>query len=357
MNIVMVSGHACIRVQKQALPLLDKGHRVHLIANKLPSYIEYYHSFGRYEDLKQLIESVRIYSKTADIFHAHNEPSWFVTIIKENTDVPVVLDVHDSYLARITPKEEQDAIDNGKKAIRVTTEERNNFQLADALVFPSESFGELICSEFGLKQPKIILPSYLPRSLYRYDCREWIGGLVYEGRVDLDKEIAASPLRGGFKYCDYLEFAQQCHEAGVNFHLYTIRTDKEFLAAYDEISFVHEPVAFDKLVRNLTRHDWGLVGNIHKTAEWDVAFPNKLFEYIAACLPVVCINAIECSKFVDQYGIGITVKSIEELKQRWSEHEECRARLIKLRQEFTMEKHIHKLEELYGIVVSHHSTT
>ena len=146
MNIVMVANHACVRVQKMAIPLIEKGHDVHLIANKIPSYIEYYDSFSRYEDLKQLINSVRIYAKTADVFHAHNEPSWFATIIKENTNVPVVMDVHDSYLARITPEEEEKAKEEGKNCIRVTTEERNNFQVADGLNFPGESFGELICN-------------------------------------------------------------------------------------------------------------------------------------------------------------------------------------------------------------------
>jgi hypothetical protein len=198
----MVAGHACIRVQKMALPLIEKGYNVHLIANKMPYFHEQYKSFCMWNDLSQLIEAIKIYSKVADVFHAHNEPSWFVTIIKENTKVPVILDVHDSFLARTTPEEEDELREQGKDTYRVVTEERNNFQLADALVFPGQSFRELIVNEFSLHQPAITLPSYLPKRLYRYDCREWLGGLVYEGRVDTKKSIDSSPKTRGFRYCD-----------------------------------------------------------------------------------------------------------------------------------------------------------
>jgi len=331
-----------------ALPLLEKGYQVHLIANKKPQFHEQYKTFCQYGDLGQLIESIKVYSKIADVFHAHNEPSWFVTIVKENTNVPVILDVHDSFLARMTSEEEDAARDKGEETYRVITDERNNFQLADALVFPSDSLKKLVTEEFNLSQPTITLPSYLPKRLYRYDCREWLGGLVYEGRVDLGKDIEKNYKQRGFKYCDYEELAKQAFSLGIDFHLRTTREDADFVNTYSEIAFVHKPAPISELIKHLTKHDWGLVGNLDHTPEWEIAFPNKLFEYIAASVPVVSINAKECSEFVKKHDLGIEVESLEELRDRWPQHRSFRGKLIKKRQQFTMENNIKPLEELYA---------
>jgi len=294
--------------------------------------------------------AVKLLEDKVDIFHAHNEPSWFVTLVKEITDKPVILDMHDSYLARMTPQEEAERREEGEDVFRVTTEERNNAQLADALVFPGENFAQLVTGEFGLKQKSLVLPSYMLRRWYRYNCEEWLGGLVYEGRVDLPDETANHPGSRGFRYCDYLELANECKDSGIDFHIYTVRSDKEFKDTYAEYCFVHEPKEFDRLPKWMSRHDWALVGNVNYTPEWEVAFPNKLFEYIAACVPIVAMNAKACAEYVGEHGIGIGVKSLDELKERWHEHEQCRMNLIKMRQSVTMEAHIGELEKFYESV-------
>tara|TARA_R100001530_G_scaffold57152_2_gene41588 strand:- start:264 stop:1070 length:807 start_codon:yes stop_codon:yes gene_type:complete len=257
-------------------------------------------------------------------------------------DVPVILDVHDSFLARVTPEEK----DENPEVVRISIEERNNFQLADALVFPSRSFADLIIDEFKLTQPHIILPSYLPRRLYRYNAADWMGGLVYEGKIQMDVTSKAS---FGFRYCDYKDFAKKADEIGIKFHLYAGRNneDKEFMKVYNDISFVHPPYVYDELLKNIGRHDWGLVGNLNYTREWEVAMPNKLFDYIAAGVPIVAINAKECGKLVKEHGIGIEVNSLEELFERWEEHTEIRKVLLKKRQQFTMNNNIQPLKDLY----------
>jgi hypothetical protein len=348
MDIVMVSGHACIRCQKEAIPLVENGHDVHMIAKAIPTYHEYYQSFSLATGTNHYLDSIKKYAATADIFHVHNEPSWFVTAIKEACDVPVILDVHDSFLARMTPDEVDKLRSDCKPAHRITVEERNNFQLADGLVFPSEPFAQLIMNEFGLDQPYIILPSYLPRQFYQYAGREWLGGLVYEGRVDLKDQIESDIMLNGFRYCDYLDMAKELHFLGVDFHIYGPQTSGEkFQAAYKDLSFLHGGKSFSKLLPAIGRHDWGLIGNIEHTPEWEVAFPNKLFDYIGACVPIVAINAKHVEEFVENNGIGISINNIEELPRRWSEHRKLRGNLIKQRQKWVMENHIANLEGLY----------
>lgn len=332
-----------------ALPLSERGHNVHMIAQQVPEFAQYYETFTLCEGVNNYLGAIDNLSHRADVFHVHNEPSWFVTAIKERCSVPVILDVHDSFAARMTDAEEAEKREKGEKAYRISVEERNNFQLADALVFPGEAFGKVVMDEYGLDQPHLILPSYLPRQFCQYNGREWMGGVVYQGRVDLKKDIEVNPSMTGFRYCDYEELATAFHNDGVDFHLYTPQSGKEsFQKIYQDISYLHGGKAFSNLLPAIARHDWGLVGNIFHTPEWEVAMPNKLFDYIAANVPVVSINAGACSKFLEETGVGITVESVDELKLRWKEHRECRKRLIKQRQAWVMERHIHKLEELYN---------
>ncbi len=351
MNIVMVAYHSCVRGQKMAMALKDKGHNVHLIASNAPYHAKYYKTFTLVHDLDQTIEAIKISSQFADVFHVHTEPNWYVTVIKENTNTPVIIDIHDSFLSRLTDREVDRIRAKGEEAFRITAEERNNYQLADGIVFPSQTYEKLIKKEFGLNQPFLTLPSYCYRKDYQYTCAEWVGGLVYQGRLDLKTEIKKVVHLKGFTYCDYEEMAQKLSEENIAFHLYPLRQDKEFIDIYKDISIIHAGKDYGDLLKCLTRHDWGLVGNIFPTSQWTAALPNKLFEYIAACVPIVVINAKESGIFVRKHNIGIEVKSIQEFKERWPEHEEIRKNLIKTRLKFTMDAHIHKLEDLYEKII------
>ncbi len=334
-----------------SLPLIERGYEVHLIARKRATFTEQYKSFLHYDNFQQCIDSIRMHVPGTDIFHVHNEPSWFVCAIKELTDIPVVLDVHDTYLTRSTPEQARKALDEGKQHVRVTNEERNAMQVADAFNFVSKGVRDACQREFKLHQPSNVLPSYVPAGLYRYCFKEWWGGLVYEGRVTLPWQHEQLEGGTGAHYCDYLEVAEAAKRLKMDFHIYAGKDDKRFREVYEPLAFVHRGVPYTDLLDQITRHDWGLVGNTVKNTQWDVAMPNKLFDYIAAGVPSVCIGAAESSELVEQHGFGITVESIDELAERWREHRQCRAKLWKARRALSMDAHIHSLERLYEEVI------
>lgn len=347
----MIAGHACVRVQKMALPLLQEGHNVHLIAQKKPSLWEAYNTFSMWIDARHIIETIKLFEKSnnVDIYHCHNEPSWFVTLLKERTKKPVILDVHDTFLTRVTPEQEDNMRDCGYNPVRIMGEERTNFQIADGLIFVSPKVRDLVCDEFNLGQPNIVVPQYLPEMLYKYNFGHWMGGLTYEGKVQLPSEIIADQRNFGFDYCDYTQIAKDCKRVGMDFHLYAARNDKEFVNYYKDMAFLHKPVIIRELLGKISRHDWGLVGNSIDSPQWQATLANKFFEYIAAGVPVVSMNAGACSDIIDEYDVGITVGSIDELAERWGEHREKRNNLIKVRNEFTMERHLDDLVDFYRI--------
>jgi len=327
---------------------MNKGYEVHALANKVTQYSDLYRTLFVYQDITQLRQSILAH-KDADIFHCHNEPSWFVTVIKELLpNAKVILDVHDTMLLRRSFEEVEEA--NDPNIFRVSVDERNNMQLADGLVYACDPMQKIVNEEFSLTQPNIVLPSALPKQFYRIDFIRWEQALVYEGRIDNEKEL--SKQWGFFKYSNYIDFAKKCMGHEIPFHIYTPRKNEEVRQDYANICVLHEPLSYDKFIKEMGSHDWGLVGNCFVTPEWKYALPNKLFEYMAACLPIMCFNADESWNFIKDYGIGIKVESFQEIKDRWSEQRKCRENLIKHRMEFCLEKYIGKLEDLYKTVLA-----
>lgn len=329
MKIVKIGFHCCVRLQKQATALLDKGHEVHLIGNKLPVAPEFTTSC-HFATVSQLREALRLH-KDADIIHIHNEPSWMVLVAKETLpNVPVVLDIHDAMIFRSTETKHKSA------------EERITFDWADGLVFVGEKCREII----NPKQPFCVLPSYVNEQHYEFKGWQWIGGVAYEGLV------SASDDKGFMQYANYVDVCKGFQEVGIPFHLYAPGGSKEGKRKYYEsICHLCTPLPYDKLIRILGCHDFGLCGNLKKYREWNLAMPNKLFEYIAGGIPIIALNCNEIAKFVRKHKVGIAVKSIQEIKDRWGERAKCQKNVFAKRFEFTMEKHIHVLEELYGKLI------
>ena len=357
MKIGYMAGHACVRVQKMALPMMQRGHTIYMCSQKMPTFADSYDMYTQAFSLHQLRSWVKVMAGQVDMFHCHNEPTWFVTLCKESApDVPVIVDIHDSFLTRVTDEEHKKALEDGDDVLRISVEERNNFHLADALVFPSMPFAEIVIKEYSLQEkPWIVMPSYVPRNLFAYQLNlDWHGGVVYQGRCDLPADIndpKKKYYKRGFRYTDMSDFAGQARALGLQFYIYS-RDDDKFVKHYENLAALHPPVPYTELMGKIARHDWGLVGNSFYTPQWEIAEPNKLYEYIAAGVPPVVMYADNSAGIVSEHAIGMVVESVKELKERWGEHKEFRKRLLKCREMFMMENHIEDLETFYKEVLS-----
>lgn len=312
-------------MQKQAVALLGNGHKVHVIGNRLPTMPDFTTAcyFG---NVSQLREALRLH-KDADIIHVHNEPSWMALVAKEICpDIPVVLDIHDAMIFRSTDIKYKSA------------EERITFEWADGLVFVGDKCREII----EPKQPSCVLPSYVNEQNYVFKNWQYIGGVVYEGRLDTPED------QDFMRYCNYVDLCNEFTKKEMPFHIYAPGGDKgKRKQYYKDICNLCVPKVYEKLIAILGCHDWGLCGNLAEFREWDLAMPNKLFEYLAGGIPVIAMNAGEVGKFVTEHGFGIAVGSVDELKDRWDERAACQKNVFAKRFEWTMENHIHVLEELY----------
>lgn len=325
MKITFIANHFCIRATKQAIALRKRGHKVYGIGFRKPQFFDNLNVFFQCKTINQFREAVRIIDSKTDVYYVHTEPYYYVWILRELSTKPIVLDMHDSMQWRVP-----------NKYAWKSAEERSAITMVDAIVVPSNRCKQLTPTD----KPVVVLPPYVNEQFIQYTCTEWLGGLVYEGRAD--KKADKSYMR----YCKYHELSAECLKNNLPFYIYSPWKDNKQVKEYKD-AIVMPPQDYKSLLIKLSSHDWGLCGNTVKTREWNLAMPNKLFEYMAAGIPIVSINAAEVSKFVKKYKVGISVKSISELKERWDEREECQKNVLKIRHNFTMERNIGPLDKLF----------
>ena len=130
-KVIYIARHCWIRVVKEALCIKEKGYDLHLITERVSQFTDWaFKTITVYPSLNHLYDSIKMFPD-ADLFHVHNEPSFFVTTVKETfPNKPVILDVHDTMLSRRTKSE-----DLNSRKFRISVDERNNFRLADGLVY------------------------------------------------------------------------------------------------------------------------------------------------------------------------------------------------------------------------------
>ena len=208
----------------------------------------------------------------------------------------------------------------------------------------------------GNGKPDAVVENYISEDLVlREKSKRYPGPgdkirMVYEGAVTgggTDKLCDEAP----FAYYDHRDTAKELQAAGIELHMYPARYETGIEAHKQFGVTVHEGRPLAKLIPEMQQYRWGLVGNTNRFKQWDVSMPNKLFEYMAAGIPVVVWNAAEAAKFVEREGVGIVVNSAEEIVARNGEAEKCQEAVLAKIKGWTWEANIHRLEKLYAKVL------
>ena len=259
----------------------------------------------------------------ADLLLVNNEPNWPVAIWREAArGRPLVLDVADIQSQRL-----QGFID---------PYEAQAFELADAYVFVTQDQHEHALSH-GLasaEKPYAILSNHvLAAEMIESTPLPHLGGLVYQG--GMDKRAA----RGGWRDLSSLADAMDGQ-----LHLYGDSVDYGIQHGTE--------TEYSLLIHRLARHDWGFVGSPVSSVAWDKTLPNKIYEYFAAGIPVVVMNAPLCRSFCEA-GMGVYCETVEQVAEvaRTVSPEPYRRAVLERRSEFTMEAHIAPLAEMLSSLV------
>ena len=112
-----------------------------------------------------------------------------------------------------------------------------------------------------------------------------------------------------------------------------------------------EHLEYYELIQALTHYRWGFLGSCTPSLNIEFCMPNKLFEYIAAGLPMIVLHSKRTGKFVTKYGMGIHVEHPSDVNQYLDDAYKYRENVLKHRDEFWMEDHIGILEDLYKSIL------
>lgn len=339
MNILFLSYSGCIRVIKEGMALISRGHNVsfmqHRITNAdLTPMLPYCTFYAGREHLGAKLKTMN----GLDLIHVHNEPSWLGYVAKEaRPDLPVVFDIHDLNMVR-----------NGER----DEDEVKSLYACDGLVFPSPGYRDFCLGDVA----HILDPAYDPffleekphRVIYSMCNKMWmtnlpqyprVNGIVYQGGLGVKEN-------GGWEYRDYRDLAVELFRDHIPFHVYG--SDMGFVNEYvTSGALVMPTLPYFDLLKNLTRYDWGFCGCLKPHPQLARAMPNKLFEYIAAGIPVLVMHADECAAFVEEHQIGHVIGDLSEIPDIYHLHHAYRKRVQNLREEFVMESQVEALEGLY----------
>ena len=327
-KIVLINQHGCGRSLKQALVMTSRGWDMTWLSGLYLGKNKLFQRQVLYQNPKELEDALDLFDDSY-VFIVANEPSWMVTVVKTKyPEARIIFDVHDSNYWRTGEGESS------------WYEEDVASRMCDAYVFPSESAMKSFPSE---DKPMIWLPSANPRAFYYYGAWNYSGGIVSQGgHIDPKKSHKGNAWR------DYTEMYMEFRGKKKVFAYSAEFTNdnKELNSYYESLGCTLGRFTHEVMIEHVGSHDWGLVGNVNKAPVWDVALPNKFYDYIAGGVPSINFNCPEVAKIIDEYDIGINVKSVDEAIERWEEHKEKRFNLFRVRDSLSLENYIQRLESL-----------
>jgi tetratricopeptide (TPR) repeat protein len=340
LRILFVQEAPCIRNYKMARALMSKGHKISLAYTKATLSQMYKGlSDSIYDECIKIHSNRTLWELSAsyDIVHCHNEPD-VLTVAALAGDTPVVHDTHDLISLRANGDQNLsylEGIANRGAAGRIYSTPYQR-QEAERL--------------YGCKGPSMVFYNYvsepdLPAEhLPKLSDRNGQTHIVYEGGV------------GGNAHRDFKALFFELASQGIHIHIYPNFYDQALARLFSQHEAIHyyEPLAPKDLMGVMTQYDYGIIPfNLEKGNKGflDSTIANKLFEYVAAGLPVVASSLRSYEEYFARHPVGMTFRTANDIL-------EGLPRLNRLRQETntsfqvrTYEGEIHKLVDFYQEVI------
>ena len=340
LNILFVQDQPCIRNYKQACALKKLGHAVALAYSRgrLSECYEFsdftYSACYKIDAPSELQQLARRF----DVVHCHNEPDLW-TVIALYCDTPVIHDTHDM----LTLREPDDP------GIRFLEAVANRG--AAGHVYVSEFLLQMARSEYQVDQStSIVLPNYVSESQLPHS----FSPRLSDGDGQIHVVYAGGVGERADSHRFLLEQFKQIADSGLNLHLYPAFRAERYERVGEENSnfFCHQTVSPETLPTELSRYDFGLIAFNpipEKKRHLDSALPNKLFEYLAASLPVIGPDNQSLRRFIKETGCGVVYSRPEEIVSKLSGYRhKCDVRDLCP----TMEEAIPLLGRLYSDVIA-----
>lgn len=306
MKILFLQHKPCNRNFKIAQGLKEAGHSISL------GYFNADHSIknrlweGIFDVKVQLAvdprNQIAELAQGCEVCHVHNEPDKLTRFAIETIgrDMPVFHDTHD--LISIRGGFGGNPID-----------ERYAHTHADGLIFVSGYQLQQSRKLYSNGVPAMILWSAINAAdvpterLPKLSNKDGEVHIVYQGACNVRA------------YRDHRELFAQIAQAGFQLHIHSAFSGDEYrqlAERYDNMHF-YPPMYRRELFPLLTQYDIGLIPLNIDESTWEcgqACMPNKLFEYIAAGLPILARNLTALNEFITERRCGFLYDGVEDIR-------------------------------------------
>ncbi len=327
------------RVEKEASTLADAGYDVTVVADAAPGLplretrqgtrvVRVPRSGPRIPGLRFIVHEARlarvIRNLRPDVIHAHDSNALLpVALAARALGVPFVYDAHDLWLGR--PRRERSVVYFALNQLYYTFIERAFVPSAAAAMTVSRPIADHLARRYGLPSVSLV-PNYPepPGELERHDLRSLHGGggigaetpiVLYLGGLmagrGLDELVDAMTgvergtlvLLGDGVIADAL--LRRAASAGIGYRVLAL-----------------PPVPPAEVVAHAASASVGVSPIVPSCLNYRYSLPNKLFQYMAAAIPVVAsdfpqvreiIEGADCGYVVDTTRPGAIAAAIERL--------------------------------------------
>lgn len=330
LNILFVQDLTCIRNYKLANALKKAGHKVTLAYGKAKLSDIYkkddsiYEQIIKIQSLQQLVELAEQF----DVIHCHNEPDEFTCML--NGVGIVIHDTHDLMSLRC-----KNTNDYGQRLATEFTANRNS----SGQIYTTEQQKDYAIVNHGAKKT-LVIPNYVSEDNIPQEFKSKLSAsdneihIVYEGGI-------------GTNHRDFKKLFSELPRFGIHLHVYPTFINPEYTGLNIINLHIHDPISPEYLISEMTQYDYGLIPfNITEQNQefLDTCVGNKIYEYMAAGLPVISCDTKGLRKVIEDNKCGIIFKNADDIVAQLGELENI---TIGKEHVFTIESQIPKLVDFY----------
>ena len=340
LNILFVQNSPCIRNYKMASALRSRGHHVSLAySDKLLSQMYAGLSDTTYNECIRLNDDPHLWdlSKNYDVVHCHNEPD-MLSVAALAGSAPVIHDTHDLISLR----------DRGDPNLSYFEGLANRG--AAGRVYSTPYQMEEARRLYGVDGPSLVFYNYAsesdlpPRYLPKLSRNNGETHIVYEGGI------------GGSVHRSFADLFVELAHNNIHVHIFPARFQNEHAEYFSRFSRIryYAPVSPKKLIETMSQFDFGIIpfkienGNKRFL---DSTIANKLFEYLAAGLPVVTSPLKSYIDFFSDNPVGLVFNRADDIVQNISRLREIARQTDFSQQIYTYEKEIGDLIDFYHTII------
>lgn len=354
-KICVVTWFHCLRNVKLSIGAHLLGYELELITKKEGmllmeelNFLHIYDNIRLWETPSQLYQAIK--RSDADVFWCHNEPDLMANFCNQLKGKRLVIhDIHD--LPSLHVKKEQCQTCGTQKMTPlpdVEPEERTAIEQSDFISVPTEPYIGIINAKYpGTKNKIIQINSCSPTVFFPDTDLPRVSGILYCGQVNVPE------MKSKLHYRDCLPLFQYLTSLGIASHVYYTNPNINTMPYIQAGACMYGTYRMFAAIHQYTRYDYGFVGSNVDCQEIQLCMPNKLWDCIAAGIPLLALNAAVSGKFIIDNEFGANVQGVENLgKVPWYDNElwsKCRKNVRDRRHEFTAENEVKKLFNKMGI--------